>query len=44
MHPNYRRSITRSAFAALAQPVLMNRLGVPACAQGDGFESQVLMR
>jgi hypothetical protein len=45
MHPNYRKSFARPAFAALRQSlILSNRRGVPACALRDAGEPDVLMR
>jgi hypothetical protein len=45
MHPNYRKSFARTAFAALRQSlILSNRRGVPACALRDVGESDILMR
>jgi hypothetical protein len=45
MHPNYRKSSVRTAFAALRQAlILSNRRGVPACALRDAGEPDVLMR
>jgi hypothetical protein len=44
MHPNYRKSFARTAFAALRQAsILSNRRGVPACVLGDAGELDVLM-
>ena len=44
MHPNYRKSFDRPAFAALPQRwILANRRSVPARAFRDAGESDVLM-
>jgi hypothetical protein len=45
MHPNYRISFARPAFAALPQsPILADRRCVPACAPRNAGEPDVLMR
>jgi hypothetical protein len=44
MHPNYRKSFARPAFAALRQAlILSNQRGVSACALRDAGEPDVLM-
>jgi hypothetical protein len=45
MHPNYRNSFARTAFAALPQAlILSNRRGVTVCALRDAGEPGVLMQ
>ena len=45
MHPNYRKSSARTAFAALRQVlILSNQQGVSVCALRDAGEPDVLMR